>query len=235
MYVRDAIMRGISLADGFGGLVSWYNARKLFCPWAINPGRPMATKGMYTAGYPAGAVIHYTAGQHGMSAYETALKREYTYFLIDLDGKVYQGFSLDRWGWHVGQSYHKRLGKSLNSKLVGIEITSAGKLDAIKTEYRSWWGDAIEDSKVRHVKGEYYQNSGFYEAYSTEQEKSLVRLLIWLSLNNPHVFKPYNVFGHDELSIGKTDPGGCLSVPVPTLRLFLDHAHRKMLADKPSA
>jgi len=195
------------------------------CPFAAhNVKGVMQTKGKYRRGYPEGAVIHFTAGRHGTSAINTALKNNFCYFLIDEDGTIYQNFDLNKWGSHAGESYWPGLGRSVSQYLVGIEITSAGKLDKLgDNKFRSWFGVDIDPKKVRTIKAKQENiEKGHYESFTVEQEDSLSALLVWLKLNNPEVFRYDLVLGHDEVSPNrKPDPGGALSITMPKLRQHL--------------
>jgi len=235
--IFDKLMHGDSLAEFISASEDAFqpstkHRRLLHCPFAVMPDDQLKTQGKYGLGYPVGAIIHATSGRHGLSAYQWALEQGYTFFLIDQNGATYQGFDLDRWGWHAGTSYHPGVGYSLSQHLVGIEITSAGKLvKESEGVYKAWFDEPIIPGKVRTVSDDFYPASGSFEKFTYEQERALVRLLVWLKWNKPSVFRFSKVLGHDEVSNGKTDPGGCLSVPMPVFRKMLAEVERSKNLD----
>jgi N-acetyl-anhydromuramyl-L-alanine amidase AmpD len=204
-----------------GGNLKW-------CPLAQIVTPHMPTQGAYPDGYPRGAVVHFTAGrddneQHAANMVSWGREQGYCYFVIGPSGIIYQSFPLDRWGHHAGESAWPGLGSSVSSKLVGIEVCCAGKLD---DKNQSWFGVTYPSSEVRKVtESKHGCPTGFYRKFTAEQEQSLKQLLIWLKQNNPAVFSFDLVLGHHEVSgmkgIGhwrKNDPGGSLSMPMDILR-----------------
>lgn len=191
------------------------------CPFAISVEPPLPTKGRYAKGYPEGAVVHYTAGAYGLSELELARQVGYTYFLIDAAGGIHQGFPLDRWGSHAGKSSWPPIGEgNVSNRLVGIEVDCAGMLKPDgRGNFKSWWDETIGHGDVRVVAGEENRAAGAYHKFTAAQEEALSKLILWLKENNPDVFKIENVVGHDEVSPGrKQDPGGSLSVTMPSFR-----------------
>lgn len=198
----------------------------LRCPFAEVVDPPLPTKGRYPKGYPEGAVVHYTAGAYGLSELELARQVGFTYFLIDKDGGIHQGFPLDRWGSHAGVSSWPSLGPgNVSKRLVGIEVDCAGVVTPDGAgNFTSWWKSRIPREEVRIVYDEENRKAGAYHIYTKEQEESLTRLILWLKENNPEVFSLDLVLGHDEVSPGrKTDPGGSLSMTMPSYRQVLRH------------
>lgn len=202
--------------------VSSKGQKLLWCPFAEQDFDKSRTRGSYANGYPVGAIVHFTAGRRsGLKAgMAEQVKNGYTYFVIDKDGNIGQNFSLDSWGYHAGQSSYPGLGESVSSKLVGIEIQAAGKLEKSGAGYKTWFGEPVPAAEVRVIAQKTdNQEAGAYQAYTAAQEESLIRLLTWLHENNPAVFQHKYVLGHDEVSPGrKNDPGGALSMTMPTLR-----------------
>lgn len=203
----------------------------LWYPNAVIKDFKNITRGNYKNNYPIGAVIHFTSGrfENDMEdAINTGIwmaKEGYGSFIITRTGKVIQSAPLDKWCYHAGESYNEELGKSLSSKLVGIEIQSAGLLDKIKDDFYPWWDrkNPIPKENVRY--DALAVVPGYYHKYTTQQEKALLDLLCWLKSNNPDVFSFNHVLGHDEIAIPKgrkSDPGGCLSMPMSAYRNFLD-------------
>lgn len=194
----------------------------LWCPFAVQPDKKMPTRGKYPLDYPYGAIVHHTAGRAGMGVYHYGIKQGYAYLYIDRDGSLYQGFPLDRWGYHAGKSawHHKLVKGTVSNELVGIEIAGAGLL---KKEgpgvFKTWWGGTVPEANVRYVNNKQRPVAGYYEAFTSEQEQTLCELLAWLYINRPAVFDLDLILGHDEVSPGrKNDPGGSLSMSMDELR-----------------
>lgn len=202
--------------------VSQTGQKLLWCPFAEQDFEKSRTRGSYANGYPVGAIVHFTAGRRsGLKAgIAEQVKNGYTYFVIDQEGKIGQNFSLDSWGYHAGQSTWPGLGDGVSSKLVGIELQAAGKLEKSGNGYKTWFGEAVPAAQVRVIaKQTENQEAGAYQIYTKAQEESLLKLLTWLRDNNPDVFQYKYVLGHDEVSPRrKNDPGGALSMTMPVLR-----------------
>jgi N-acetyl-anhydromuramyl-L-alanine amidase AmpD len=204
----------------------------LWIPFANHFESGMGYQGTYANNYPRGAVVHYTAGRFagGLSkAVDTmkgGKKNGFTFLVISEDGEVVQGFPLNKWGWHAGQSSHARLSGSVSDELIGIEICNAGLLTKRGDKFVSWYGLEIPKEQVRTItKRNKNQAAGPYHAYTKEQEDALIHLLLWFKRNNPSVFDFDLVLGHDEvtmrpdgLSSRKQDPGGALSSDMETFR-----------------
>lgn len=204
-------------------------AKLVEIPFAHQVKNGMGYKGTYSGGYPKGAIVHYTAGRFkggvnkAIDTMNGGKKNGYTFLVISYDGEVVQGFPIDKWGWHAGQSSHKSFSGSASDKLIGIEICNAGLLTKRGDKFFSWYGEEIPSDQVRQVKGTTdNQRAGYYHKYSKEQEDALVNLLLWLKANNPSGFNFDLVLGHDEVSPGrKQDPGGSLSMSMPKFREHL--------------
>jgi len=207
-----------------GANLKWYPLAEIVTPH-------MPTQGNYPDGHPRGAVVHFTAGRdrdEGNARNTVAHGREngYCFFVIGPTGMVYQAFPLDRWGYHAGESAWPGLGSGVSSKLVGIEVLSAGLLDGNR---KSWFGEQYAAAEVRSVtEAQHGCPRGIYRRFTNEQEEALKALLLWLKSNNPSVFALDLVLGHHEVAgmrgIGrwrKNDPGGALSVSMDAFRTGL--------------
>lgn len=218
-------------------------ATGIMYPEAIqfHKGKRMLTRGNYAKGFPIGAIIHSTDGRPGDGAASTengANQQKFAYFVIGNTGKVFQSFSLDRWGDHAGPTLHPELGNGLSRKLVGIEIVSAGKLKKINdNRFRPWYNEqakklqddfTADQVRFRETIGSPtkvgFQTGGHYHKFTEAQEIALIRLLTWMKSQKPDIFKFENVLGHDEVAVEgvvygrKTDPGACLSMTMVQLR-----------------
>jgi N-acetyl-anhydromuramyl-L-alanine amidase AmpD len=154
-------------------------------------------------------------------------ERKYAYFVIGMDGTVWQSLPLNKWGYHAGKAYHAGLNtNNVSSRCVGIEICNAG----ILTNNKSWFGESFPGDQIRTLKpGEYTNcpNGGQFLQYTEEQECALGGLLLWLD-ENSKIFELKNVYGHDEVAPKrKTDPGGALSLSMPEYRSFLITSAKK--------
>lgn len=213
----------------------------LWHPDAVQYPERMPTMGSYREGYPEGAIIHYTAGRSSkglvdaFSAIDWGIKKGYAFLTIANDGQLVQAHPLNEWGYHAGSSYWPGLGKSLSSKLIGIEVCNAGKLEPQKDgSYKSWYGEKFTDEEVRYVGKNYGCPEGYYHRFTLEQEQALWSLLVFLKENDPKGrFKFENVLGHHEVTSTagdasrKSDPGGSFSIQMDLLRRALKF-HREI-------
>ena len=215
----------------------WYPEAKRFNDIRLR------TRGEHENDYPQGMIVHFTAGwqmkhpvkpgkvptksqieeakRYAKGVLELAQKNGYCYMVIDALGNVYQQSPLNKWGYHAGSSYWHNLGHSVSSKLVGVEILSAGKLSKRHGKYFTWYGQEIPKWQVREIKEHEYHNGepGFYQMYTASQERALVKLNYWLKSNNPKVYSYNFVLGHDEVAPSrKNDPGGALSMSMRKFR-----------------
>ncbi|HEY5895502.1 MAG TPA: N-acetylmuramoyl-L-alanine amidase [Chthoniobacterales bacterium] len=208
----------------------------------------MKTRGRYAGGFPRGAIVHFTAGgPNAVNTVEGGIGNGYCFFVIAPNGDVFQNFDLDEWGYHAGKSAYPRLGSGVSQFLVGVEVCNAGKLRQLdENTFRPWFNDPeyyrknreavprgvpnpardYQRDLVRFVERKDNCEAGWYLRYSTEQEKSLEELLLWLKREEPDIFQFDFVLGHDEVSPGrKNDPGGALSRTMPEFRARLKALH----------
>jgi N-acetyl-anhydromuramyl-L-alanine amidase AmpD len=190
------------------------------------------SQGKYPMGHPQGAIVHFTAGRRsykGRADYETGeqamensiAEKQYGYFVIGMNGTVWQSLPINLWGYHAGKAYHSRLNTTdVSMRCVGIEICNAGLLE----NGVSWFKERFPEEQIRTLKpGEYQncKNGGQFLKYTLQQEEALEDLLLWLNTNSKD-FSLENVYGHDEVAPSrKNDPGGALSVSMPAYREYL--------------
>lgn len=205
--------------------------KRLWYPPAVQHFPKMPRQGAHEKNYPKGLVVHFNAGWHKPSAtIDGGIKNGYLYDAMGPDGVIRQANPLSDWGWHTGGgAWRGPDGKTyfgMHRYCRGVEITSAGKLDSNK---KSWFGFRVPDEKCRFVeKRGSIREGGFYEAYTKEQEKSLINYCLWLKWNNPEIFDFDWVIGHEECSTQKTDPGGALSMTMQEFRAMLKIEYAKL-------
>lgn len=206
----------------------------LWYPKAWNtPNLDMPVRGKYPKGFPEGLVVHYSSGHYegkvlaGENLNKWGAAQGYAYMSLTTDGTVVQDHPLDSWGQHCGVSAWPRLGSSLSSRLVGLEIVNAGLVARQENgTAKTWFGTEIPAEQIREIQVARYpgETMGWYHAYTPEQERTLVELCLWLKGQAPDIFQFENVMGHDELRYAaghpgdKQDPGGSHSLGMPKLR-----------------
>lgn len=190
--------------------------------------RKMKSQGKYKDLWPAGCVVHYTAGRYengisdARSTQAWGLEQGYSFFVISSEGEVLQSAPLDSWGYHAGASSYPGLGSSLSSKLVGIEVCSPGRVEKVKGGFKPWFNAIYSKEQVREVSGWAGVEDGYYVKFTDQQEQALIDLILYLRRGNPDVFSLDYVLGHYEVSPGrKADPGGSLSMPMANFRDLL--------------
>lgn len=167
----------------------------------------MSRGGTYKNKFPEGIIIHFTAGwrnQKPLDAVKFANKNGHRYFLIAEKGEVIQQFDLSGYGPHAGVSTCPVTKRSTVSQYyVGIEVMCAGKL----TNGKTWFGQEIpkEDQRSGVISGKYQKASGTYQKFTSEQEKSLIDLCIWLCKNGTN---PDLILSHEEVSPNRKDDVG---------------------------
>lgn len=203
----------------------------LWVPFARQYRASIITRGKYAHGHPEGLIVHYSAGRDApVQTLEMAASAGHCYMVIDGSGQLFQAVPLDAWGYHAGTSSHPKLGTSVSSRCVGVEILCAGRLKEKDGKLLTWWGDVVPREQARYVPDEANRFNGFYQKYTPEQEETLARLCWWLKANAPLIFDFDLVLGHDEVSPGrKMDPGGSLSRTMPAFRDYLKTSYQEVL------
>lgn len=193
-----------------------------------------------------GAVVHFTAGRRGKPENTIAWANNtkdkdtaFTFCLIDADGTFYQTHDFDEWGWHAGPSSHPKLKGNLSKQLIGIEIAAAGLLSDVKVvasqapgypigvcmvSGKAWFDKTPQAYAARYNNGAFGETTGWYEAFTPDQEASLVHFLMWAKANLKKFSFDY-VVAHEQISPKrKQDPGAALSMPIHMFREFLMRA-----------
>ncbi len=210
-----------TLADIHDQSLYLFDKKKLWIPYAADAPSG-AKRGTYPDGYPSGAVVHWTAGHRNGLRSGNQLMRDtgMLYLIIDEDGNLAQSDPLNRWGYHAGKSYHKPVGNYVHTDYIGIEVQAAGQLRSSGKNFYPWWDKGRNLAKNRIPKDEVIYCDrreniapGWYHKFTPDQMLALRKVLCWLYLNNPDVFRLDRIVGHDEVSPGrKTDPGGALVI-----------------------
>ena len=195
----------------------------------------MPTHGGYAAGYPEGAVIHFTAGRSAkgdvdaIAAIKYGQKSGLAFLAVSKTGRIYQAHDISEWGYHAGESYWPGVGHYVSKRLIGIEICCAGMLSE---DLETWYGDKVSKDNARKVI-DYKDNRvpGNYEKFTVEQEEAVIQLLLKLKAGNPRTFNLDLIVGHDEISPGrKCDPGGSLSMSMAEFRELVKERYRNSIA-----
>lgn len=213
----------------------------------------MRTRGEYADGYPQGLVVHFTAGwaikrgiwpfafpllsPSDMKSKVTKMAREYAlrtakggaksgynFLVMDVFGNIYQSRPLSKYGYHAGKSYWSGIGHSVSSKLAGVEILNAGKLEDRNGKWFTWFNLEVPTEHTRpYYEGDKY--IGTFCKYTAEQERSLKKLCNELLAYSPirengsRVFDIRYVVGHHEVAPNrKNDPMGSLSISMDKFR-----------------
>lgn len=186
---------------------------------------------------PRGLIVHFHAGHrdgrnNSLSTLQLGKKNGYKYICIEEDGVIHFPKS-DKTktglpsfygnGYHCGTVHHQNH--------VGVEVICSGKLNFFSGIFKTWFKKIIPMKEVRKVKAKDNVKAGYYHTFTTEQEKELVNLCLYLK-DNYDSFSFDNVLGHDEVAPeSKNDPGGSLSMTMPEFRAFLkdEYKRRKMI------
>jgi N-acetyl-anhydromuramyl-L-alanine amidase AmpD len=164
-----------------------------------------------------GLVVHYTVSGRSQASAKSIVSYLASQGLgcpvMDESGVIYipEGYNfLSDVVYHAGQS--SWLGVSgLSSYCIGLEICNWGT-DGEKR--------GAKDLRKINSKKE-NQKSGTYQKYTEAQEKALINLCLWLKTQCPE-FNIDWVVGHDEIAPNrKSDPGGSLSMTMPSFRSLL--------------
>lgn len=214
----------------------------LWYPKAKVHSKTMKAAGTFKHDYPVLILVHFTAGryekgaQNAFDSIDGGISNGYNYMCIAREGTVVQASPLNKWGYHAGESsWSKYLPKwvsgSVSDESVGIEMCNAGKLTKTTDgRYKTWFNTYISESDVRYVEEKDWGcPTGYYHKYSSEQEKALIDLCVWLIKNDPNgILNADHIVGHHEvagkLGIGywrKNDPGGSLSMSMSDFRKLI--------------
>jgi N-acetyl-anhydromuramyl-L-alanine amidase AmpD len=212
---------------------------KLYPPFAHVMVSRMKTKGKYEGGWPKGAIVHFTAGRDGAEkTIKHGIGNGYAYWCLQRDGKLFCAHPANEWGYHAGESKWKTLLGAVSDDLIGIEINAAGRVSSLGGgKYKTWFGETLDESEVRYTPGVDNQLKGHYHKFTSQQEDTLIKTLLWLKAQNPAVFSFEHVLGHDEVAgmkgLGrwrKNDPGAALSMTMTQFRMKLSKLWLEMIS-----
>lgn len=250
--VKDDLQRAVKdqPSDGYPSWIPYAeNIHK-------SEGIKMKTRSEYEHGFPKGLVVHFHAGWHlpkgtwvmglffkgdekkrlekqarkyALRCAKYGAENGFNFLVMDVFGNLYQSRPLTKAGYHAGKSYYPSVGRSVSSKLAGVEILNPGKLTEKNGKFYTWFNYEVPEKYVRYIEEQTGNMApGFYCKFTPMQEKALENLCLWLyenspsnpeRINSPKVFHPHLIVGHDEVSPGrKDDPGGALSTTMAIFR-----------------
>lgn len=168
--------------------------------------------GTFREGQPRFMVLHYTAGESGLSSAEAMMRAAWKAsapFVVDRDGSVLQISETDVVCWHAGVSKWKGI-SGLNKYSVGIEFANLGFMrrsgdlwmtgaSNFKSPYRG--GSQVVEAAHKNDPGRVQG----WESYPEPQIVAGLELAKWLLQQFPTIEE---IVGHDDISPGrKSDPG----------------------------
>lgn len=148
-------------------------------------------------------VYHYTASVNEKATDRTFMSREgrarvSAHFNILKNGTIVQYVDLDKAAWHAGGGSLPDGSGNMNYRSIGIEIENWGLLTRTKGAYYHW-------NKTSKYNGTpYIDDQGYvWDRYTREQIEALVNL--GRELHEKYTFDHF--VGHQDLNVGKIDPG----------------------------
>ena len=131
--------------------------------------------------------IHFTAGRKSASRtigfWASDEQKISTAYVIGADdGKAYEAFHPDYWGWHLGI---KGTNGALDKKSIGIEICCFGPLKKVGDKYYAWpnnWKTEVSSEEVYELETP-FKGFKYYQAYTDAQLDTLEKLLEYLIEN----------------------------------------------------
>lgn len=128
--------------------------------------------------------IHFTNGRKSATQAITSWSKDElnissAYVIDAFDGKIYECFNPDYWGWHLGV---KGTNGVLDRKSIGVELCSYGPLKKVGDKFFAWpsnWSTEVDSSEV-YVLEDSYRGNKYYHSYSNEQLESLEKILDFL-------------------------------------------------------
>lgn len=240
VFMIEYIKEKLGLGEKDRESVSKPGQKLLWCPLFDIYKKQMKHAWKYANKYPQGLIIHWNSGHDGTGCIDYGITQGYTYHFLQKSGKFWQTHALDGGGYHAGVSKWPGLGSSVSGKLVGVEISSAGKVqvkpgevahpeeEKVYTVLAKAWFDSDYKPYVVRYRSKNMVTPGFYEVYTKEQEHALTEYCLWLKWNCPEVFNLDYVLGHDDVAPGrKCDPGASLSMTTSAYREYLKKEYAK--------
>jgi len=197
-------------------------------PFAKQYPRRMRTKGPYEGGNASGVCLHHTAGKPGTGTLEYGIGQGYAFLLIDRDGSLHQAHDIREWGHHAGTSAWKGLSGAVSDDLIGIEVSSAGRLTVHNGKKWPWWAVEAGYPAGQHIPDEdcIYQPEtdedevqGWYQRITPAQEAMIEKVCAWLL---PRTSK-HILVSHYEVArpVGRKNDIGGMSMSMTELRQML--------------
>ncbi len=161
----------------------------------------------FRTGYPDAIVIHFTAGPNGAATvnyFKGKYAKASAHVVVDTDGSITQMVPFDTVAWHAGRSSFKgRNGYNFFS--IGIEIVNEGWLKKSGNVYRGHYGATYKAEEI--VEGEHRNPKYHYLKYWHEYTEAQILAVKELCIALIETYDVKLIVGHEEITIGKSDPG----------------------------
>ena len=169
-------------------------------------------------GFAKGLIVHYTVGwrtpQGAINTARYLASKGLGCLVMDEEGTIWvpQNWNWQKqWDDNAGVSSWRGV-SSISRYCYGMEICCWGKLSDKSKPHA---GTTRISGAKDNIK------AGEYEAYTPEQEESLINFCLWQLDTNPE-FSIDWIVGHDEIApTRKSDPGASLSLTMPAFRNML--------------
>ena len=167
------------------------------------------TSGSYSPGRPKILVMHYTAGSTTAGDIShlcnpAATGKPSAHLVIGRDGKITQLVSFNVVANHAGAGTYKGAG-NMNGRSIGIELSNAGLLRRVGTQWKNDIGVVVAASKVAEAKHKYDGKDSGWETFPAVQMSAAVAAASAICAK----YGITDICGHDDFAAyrGKRDPG----------------------------
>ncbi len=133
-------------------------------------------------------VLHFTASSSAQSVYSSWMQlvngqhsRVATAYVVDVDGKIYEFFPPEKWGYHLGMT-QSNPGWINDRRAVAIEIVNVGPLreDSANPDQLNWWPPGneyktkwcLKTEADRYIKAP-FRGSNYFAAFTPPQVASV--------------------------------------------------------------
>lgn len=146
--------------------------------------KPLQNNQFYSEAQTKSAIVfHHTAGltaQGAIDWWNQTPEKVGTAYVIDRDGTIYECFSPEKWGYHLGIKKHN--GTPFEQHSIGIELVAAGQLKKDKEKFyflplapSTTGAKEIPKEQVWEMPVEWKGNK-YYHAYTDAQITALIEL-----------------------------------------------------------